>query len=166
MLNDNTLVQASFLPKNDVDSLTRFVFEQVPAAAEKTYIIVDNTLGKKMRGYTWRLQDLPGGYGLPEGKEFFVNVQAGESIRYPRDSTYRKRAGSARFLSWAEEYVLTLAHEMAHVAQWLELEGFGAAQYEVEAEKFGMDVLAKFRASGLYEAVQHDLDAEPVSDAA
>jgi len=138
----------------------------VPAAGEKTYIIVDNKLGKKMRGSAWRTHDLPGGYGLPEGKEFFVNVQAGESVRYPRDSTYRKRAGTSKFLSWAEEFVLTLAHEMAHVAQWMKLEGFGAAQYEVEAEKFGMDVLAKFRASGLYEGVQHDLDAEPVATAA
>lgn len=61
---------------------------------------------------------------------------------FPKVNCYRKRAGKMKIYSWEEEYVLILAHELRHIDQfWTKMPRF----YEVDAERFAMDVLKTYR---------------------
>jgi hypothetical protein len=65
---------------------------------------------------------------------------------YPKLSKYRASVPAVTFANWQEEFFYVLAHEYAHILQWLKVNGLGFSRfYEVEAEEFALLTFNKFK---------------------
>lgn len=65
--------------------------------------------------------------------------------RFPMETCHRVSVGKIRLETWEEEFVLVLGHELRHIEQFWS--GKTYAQVEVDAERFGLQMLNEYRAS-------------------
>jgi hypothetical protein len=83
------------------------------------------------------------GVVFTDGVPSSVLLRLSKGMKYPTASVYRKSVGQVTFDNWQEEFLFVLAHELRHIDQFWSFEP--PRHYEVDAEKFALEVLAEYR---------------------
>lgn len=140
-----SLDNGSGLPTASLARLAAKVFARSNLAAIfSTHVMVSSGGTERMNGIAYQQDHLS--YPIPNNRKFMIYITAGEEMEYPAESLYRQRVGPLLFRSWEDEFVAVLAHEVCHVLQWLQVDGFGEhPHYEVEAEQYAKNLLTRLR---------------------
>lgn len=129
----------SGIDTNEIKALTSFVEDCTTHSYMATLEVEPSEDGMSSSGVAYRFNPE---HELPQSPPGLVKVSV-SGATYPYLSVHRKASGGVVLQDWREEFVLVLAHELRHVAQFWG--GVNAKQKEVDAERFAIAVLNEWR---------------------
>jgi hypothetical protein len=161
------IVNRTRIPTDQLLPLIRWVLTYMGEAANKANMLLTYRKRNGSISGVARKMAFSGGRrtrGLPAG-EPLVEIHIGTTWDllkcYPRTETYKKRAGSMSYANWQEHFVALLAHEFRHIDQYAAHADRKAMKQifnnslEVDAERYAMRVLAKYKEEPIEEALSN-----------